>query len=184
MVSVTAGAKRAAYAVWLGESVVTEFREEKCCRRSNCAAQIAAGGGKSMNTVDGATIAFDSAKARIEEKRTRDFVLARQAHRPRTPRIYVQIPMFIYGYVPGDVPFHEGARTIAIDAKGGLIYMRTAVQPGQRLFVTNEANERTQECAVVFADTRLARGIAVEFEFSIPMPQFWHNMEIGKTIQL
>jgi hypothetical protein len=62
--------------------------------------------------------------------------------------------------------------------------MRTAVQPGQRLFVTNEANKRTQERMVIFADTRLARGFAVAFDFPIPMAQFWHDFGIGRFFRI
>jgi hypothetical protein len=37
-----------------------------------------------------------------------------QADRRRAPRVHVQIPMFVYGYASGDVPFHEEACTICI----------------------------------------------------------------------
>ena len=102
-----------------------------------------------------------------------------QVDRRRTPRIQVQIPMFVYGYASRSVPFYEEARTMTINAHGGLLCMQTAVQPGQRLLVINVGNERTQECVVVFVEARLARGIAVAFEFPTSMSQFWHNLEIG-----
>jgi hypothetical protein len=126
-------------------------------------------------------IALDSAKTPFGGKVPIDFVLPKQADRNWTPRVHVQLPMFVYGYISGNTPFHEGARTIAIDARGGLICMQTIVEPGQRLFVIDEANERTQECAVVFAGMQMGSGIAVEIEFPAPMSQFWHDLEIGKT---
>jgi len=104
-----------------------------------------------------------------------------QADRRREPRVHVQIPVFVYGYASGDVPFHEEACTICINAHGGLIRMQTAVQPGQRLLLTNRGNERTQECGVVFTEERFMLGIAVAFEFPASIPQFWHDLEIGKT---
>ena len=84
-------------------------------------------------------------------------------------------------HLPGVARSKRLGSKVAIDAQGGLIWMQTAVRPGQRLLVTNEANERMQECLVIFADTRLARGIAVAFRFSTPVSKFWHNLEIGKT---
>jgi hypothetical protein len=58
--------------------------------------------------------------------------------------------------------------------------MQTAAKLGQRLFATNDANKRTEKCMVVFADTHLARGIAVALDFPIAMARFRHNFEIGK----
>jgi hypothetical protein len=104
-----------------------------------------------------------------------------QAERRRTPRTAVHIPLFVYGYASADVPYHEEASTITINAQGGLICMQTEVQLGQRLLVTNKANERVQECVVVFVGAQLAAGIAVAFEFPIPMPQFWHDLQIDKS---
>jgi hypothetical protein len=127
-------------------------------------------------------MATDSVISGWGKKRAIDFVFPNQADRHRVPRVHVQIPMFVYGYVSGNAPFHEEARTIAIDARGGLICMQTIVEPGQRLFVVNEANEQTQECAVVFADMEMGSGIAVEIEFPLPVSQFWQDLEIGKTL--
>jgi hypothetical protein len=101
--------------------------------------------------------------------------------RRRASRVQVQIPMFVYGYASGDVPFHEEACTISINAHSGLIRMQTAVQPGQRLLLTNRGNDRTQECGVVFTEESFMLGIAVAFEFPIFVPQFWHDLDIGKT---
>jgi hypothetical protein len=112
-----------------------------------------------------------------------------QADRRRAPRVHVQIPMFVYGYASGDVPFHEEAWTICINAHGGLIRMHAAVQQGQRLLLTNKGNERTQECGVVsvvlttqsFTEEPFMLYTAVAFEFPASIPQFWHDLESGKT---
>jgi len=87
--------------------------------------------------------------------------------------------MYVYGYTSGDIPFYEEARTMAINAHGGLLCMQTPVKAGQRLLVINRGNEQTQECVVVFVEKRLARGVAVAFQFPTPMSQFWQDLEIG-----
>jgi general secretion pathway protein A len=92
----------------------------------------------------------------------------------------IKLPLFIYGYCPDGTPFYEETHTIATNARGGLISMRTPVQPGQRLLITNKENECSQECVVELLGASLARGGDVAFKFSAPTPQFWGATEIDK----
>jgi hypothetical protein len=62
--------------------------------------------------------------------------------------------------------------------------MKTPVQPGQRLLITNRENECSQECVVEFLGQRLARGIDVGFEFAVPMPQFWRSREVEQDLMV
>jgi hypothetical protein len=101
--------------------------------------------------------------------------------RRMTGRIYVPIPLFIYGYTLAGNLFHEETCTIAINEGGGLISMTSRVQPGQRLVVTNEGNDQTQECVVVSVEAQLAHGNYIALKFSAPMPRFWRELEIGKS---
>ena len=104
---------------------------------------------------------------------------SRDADRRMTTRIYVRIPLFIYGYTPAGDPFYEETYTIAVNEGGGLISPTSCgVQPGQRLVVTNEGNDQTQECIVVSVRPR-DRHIALKFPH--PIPQFWRDLEIGKN---
>jgi hypothetical protein len=98
--------------------------------------------------------------------------------RRMTSRIYVRIPLFIYGYTLGGDPFYEETYTIAVNGGGGLISMTSGVQSGQRLVVTNEGNDQTQECIVVSVRPH---GRHIAFKFPNPMPQFWRELEIGKS---
>jgi general secretion pathway protein A len=94
----------------------------------------------------------------------------------------IKLPLFVYGYAPDGTPFYEQAQTIATTDHGGLISMKTAVQPGQRLLLTNKENECSQECVVEFLGASLARGVDVAFEFPAPTPQFWGAREIGNNL--
>jgi general secretion pathway protein A len=92
-----------------------------------------------------------------------------------------KLPIFVYGYGLDGTPFYEDAETIATNERGGLISMKTSVQPGQKLIITNKETECSQECIVECLGARLTRGIDVAFEFSEPAPQFWaaiNNNEI------
>jgi type II secretory pathway predicted ATPase ExeA len=93
----------------------------------------------------------------------------------------IELPLFVYGCRPDGEPFYEHARTVATNPHGGLISMNTPVQPGQKILITNQENEHSQECVVEFLGARLARGVDVAFEFLTPMPEFWGTRELAKT---
>jgi hypothetical protein len=101
--------------------------------------------------------------------------------RRETARIYVQIPVFIYGYTESGNPFYEETFTVAINGNGGLISTTSRIQPGQRLVVTNEGNDQTQECVVVSVRAKLAHSSHIALKFPSPTPQFWRGLEIGKS---
>jgi hypothetical protein len=94
-------------------------------------------------------------------------------------RIVARLPLFIYGSLPSGDPFSEETFTISITETGGLIWMASSVQPGQRIMVTNQGNDQTQECVIVSVAAQ-PEGSYVAFKFPIPMPQFWHGLQIGK----
>ena len=98
-----------------------------------------------------------------------------------TPRVYVHIPLFVYGRTPSGDPFHEEARTISINGAGGLISMSSRVQPGQRLAVTNQGNDQTEQCIVVSVDGGSSDAKKIALKFPTPMPRFWRGLEIGKS---
>ena len=98
-----------------------------------------------------------------------------------TSRIYVQLPLSVYGV--GRDPFYEETYTISINEAGGLILMASSVQPGQRILVANQGNDQTQECVVASVVAQPA-GSYVTFKFPTPMPQFWRGLEIGKSFAL
>jgi len=100
--------------------------------------------------------------------------------RRRTTRIQVDVPLFIYGYTQSGSTFYEETHTIEINGGGGLVAMTSRVKPGQRLAVTNEGNDQTQECVVVSVRAQLAHANHIALKFPTPMPQFWQALEIGK----
>ena len=95
----------------------------------------------------------------------------------RTRRARVKIPLLLYGNTPEHAPFIEAAHTIEINAHGALVAMKTSLPPGERLFLTNETNDRTQECVVLAARARRGQdaGDAVAVAFSTPAPWFWRK---------
>lgn len=107
-------------------------------------------------------------------------ILRKGVDRRGTRRVFVQLPIFVQGFGPRSDAFSEEARTISINAHGGLMSIRMPVLPGQRLVVTNHANEQTQETMVVWARPKSPSGTHIGFRFLSPNPRFWANLEIGK----
>ncbi len=119
--------------------------------------------------------------AKLTNAKTGGTSTAGYADRRRTPRVYVHIPLFVYGHTPGGDPFHEEACTISINGAGGLISMSSRVRPGQRLVVTNQGNDQTEQCVVVSVVAGPTDGGKIALKFPTPMPQFWRGLEIGKS---
>jgi hypothetical protein len=113
-----------------------------------------------------------------DTKMTETSTAEHRGHRA-TSRIDARLPLFIYGSLPGGDPFYEETFTISINETGGLMLMEGRVQPGHRIMVTNQGNDQTQECVVVWVAAQPAASY-VAFRFPTPMPQFWHGLEIGK----
>jgi general secretion pathway protein A len=103
------------------------------------------------------------------------------SHEPPVGINQIKLPLFVYGCAPDGEPFYENAHTVATNPRGGLLTMNTPVQPGQRLLITNQENEHSQECVVEFLGARLRRGVDVAFEFPTPMPEFWGPRELAKN---
>jgi hypothetical protein len=103
----------------------------------------------------------------------------------QTGRARVKIPLFIYGNTLQGAPFLEESHTIDINAHGALIAMKTTVIPGQRLLLTNETNEKTQQCTVLAVRVRQGEveENAVAVAFGIPAPEFWRKLDAHKSSQ-
>jgi hypothetical protein len=117
-------------------------------------------------------------RAKRKETKTVGASDAGYTDRRTTSRIHVRIPLFVYGYTPGGDPFYEETFSIVVNGAGGLISMTSDVRPGQRLVVTNEGNDRNQECVVVSVEPYRSH---IALKFPAPTPQFWRDLEIGKS---
>jgi hypothetical protein len=119
-------------------------------------------------------------RAKRKEFNSEGLTAADYLDRRGTNRVSVQIPLFVYGYTPAGDPFYEATYSISINGSGGLISMVNSVLPGQKLAVTNQGNDQTQECVVVSVRTKLADASHIALTFPTPMPQFWRELEIGE----
>jgi hypothetical protein len=76
------------------------------------------------------------------------------ANRRRTHRVAMQIDVRVSGYNAEGARFTEDTNTVEISAFGGLVILRTPVNRGQRLVLTNLQTKVTVECLVVYYEAR------------------------------
>ena len=93
--------------------------------------------------------------------------------RRRGDRLWVYLPVLIYGKTTESVPFHEGTEALRVNAGGGLITLVTPVQCGQRLLLINKVNQKEHECHVVAERSKYLQRTAVVIGFDLPLPDFW-----------
>jgi hypothetical protein len=93
--------------------------------------------------------------------------------RRSSERFWAHEPILVYGHAAADSPFHEGTEALHVNARGGLITLSTAVNPGQILLLINKVNLKEQKCSVVREDSTYLKGTAIIVEFPQPVPDFW-----------
>jgi hypothetical protein len=88
-------------------------------------------------------------------------------------RLWVYLPVLVYGRTIESEPFHEGTEALRVNAGGGLITLTTPVQRGQRLLLINKENQKEHECVVVAERSRYLQRTAVVIGFQEPVHDFW-----------
>lgn len=90
----------------------------------------------------------------------------------RAVRVPVSLPVMLYGRM-GREPFTENTETINVSAAGGLVPVRSRVNPSQDLILTNLQTNQELKCRVA----RLVRGkngtVLAGLEFLQHAPSFW-----------
>jgi hypothetical protein len=93
--------------------------------------------------------------------------------RRSTKRVWAYASVLVYGYGAPESPFHEGTEALCVNARGGLITLSTAVNPGQMLLLMNKVNLKEQSCSVVRQHSTYLNRTAVVIEFPQPVADFW-----------
>jgi hypothetical protein len=97
----------------------------------------------------------------------------RTPERRRSSRLWVYLPVLVYGRTIESDPFHEGTEALRVNAGGGLITLTTPVRCGQRLLLINKVNQKEHECHVVAERSKYLERTAVVIGFQEPVPDFW-----------
>jgi hypothetical protein len=95
--------------------------------------------------------------------------------RRSSKRFWAYEPILVYGHAATDNPFHEGTEALHVNARGGLITLSTAVNPGQTLLLINKVNLKEQKCNVVREKSTYLNRTAIIVEFPQAVPDFWDS---------
>jgi hypothetical protein len=93
--------------------------------------------------------------------------------RPRTTRVHLAIPVFIYGNKETDKPFKEISQTVEVNANGCLLEMTTPVIKDQHLLLTNMTTNEEMACHVVTLGNVVNGKARVGLRFAQVSPRFW-----------
>lgn len=93
--------------------------------------------------------------------------------RPRTTRVHLAIPVFIYGNKGSDKPFKEITQTIEVNANGCLLELATPVVKDQQLLLTNMKTDEEMPCHVVTRGNVVNDKAQVGLRFAQSSPRFW-----------
>jgi hypothetical protein len=93
--------------------------------------------------------------------------------RRQSSRLWVYLPVLVYGRTIESEPFHEGTEALRVNAGGGLITLTTPVWFGQRLLLINKVNQKEHECRVVAERSKYLDRTAIVIGFERPIPDFW-----------
>ena len=95
------------------------------------------------------------------------------ANKRRSSRVFIRMSVWAKGRNRDGRSFREQARTIVLNAHGGLLYLNQPLEMGAEVVITNPATEEEQECRVVFLGESTEKGQRVGVEFLTPAPHFW-----------
>lgn len=93
--------------------------------------------------------------------------------RPRTTRVHLAIPVFVYGSRESGAPFKEITQTIAVNVNGCLVALETPVVKDQPILLTNMKTNEEIASAVVTLGNVVAGKTEVGIRFAQPSPRFW-----------
>ncbi len=92
----------------------------------------------------------------------------------RSQRAHLELPVLVYGHRPDEEPLREVTHTLVVYARGALLNLDAAVEPGDELVLVNTKTEAEAACRVVALDRSINGGkCAVKVEFTVPTPNFW-----------
>lgn len=100
--------------------------------------------------------------------------------RRRSERFLHHVCVFVYSHAPGESPFHEETTTLDVSLHGGLLTLAANIYVGQKLLLTNIANQEERECYVVRFKRKRDQERDVAIEFTRAAPDFWQScMSMG-----
>jgi len=108
-----------------------------------------------------------------DSKRAAERSRLSQAGQRRSERIFMDLPILVSGESADHRAFLEETFTVTVSAHGALMMLATKVALGQKLMLTNPANQGRREVRVAYLGPPHAGLSQVAVEFARPAPDFW-----------
>ena len=96
-----------------------------------------------------------------------------ERNRRRSERVVLRIPVQLSAKMPDGKRISIEARTLVVNAHGGLLDVGMEMLAGQPLLLSNSKTERVATGRVVRVQRSEEGRFSVAFEFEFPAPNFW-----------
>jgi hypothetical protein len=93
--------------------------------------------------------------------------------RRRSQRVLMQVAVRIRGEDGQGKNIEEETETLAINAHGALVLMKSRLTSGSKVFLQHKRTQEEQECHVAFLGPVRAGKAEIGLEFASPRPAFW-----------
>lgn len=91
----------------------------------------------------------------------------------RSQRVYLTVPVTVYGWAVGGEVFNEETVTLVVNSHGALITLKNKIEPKQQLFVRNERTGEEAKCYVANVGNAEGDRIEIGLGFVDEHPAFW-----------
>ncbi len=91
----------------------------------------------------------------------------------REQRVFLEIPVRVYGWGANNEPFHQETSTVNVSSYGALIILTDRVSLDQRLILTHPKTQEEVMCRVASLGQNEQGRTEVGVEFINPAPKFW-----------
>jgi hypothetical protein len=95
------------------------------------------------------------------------------ANQRRSERVMLQMAVVVLAETRDRKPVREDARTLVVNAHGGLLKLEMELLTGQPLTLVHEKSGKREQAHVVRVEQPSPDYFAVAFEFERPAPNFW-----------
>jgi PilZ domain len=93
--------------------------------------------------------------------------------RRRSQRVLMQVSVRIHGKDAQGNHVEEETETLAINAHGALVVLKSRLTSGSKIFLQHKRTGEEQECEVAFLGPVRNGKNEIGLEFSAPRPGFW-----------
>jgi hypothetical protein len=98
---------------------------------------------------------------------------ANPASKRRSMRVVIDVPVTVFGQTSDGKIFEEKTKTVTVNAHGGLIVVKTNIDPQKPMLLVNTKTGSEMQCHIVFRKEIEAGLLEIGLAFERPFPRFW-----------